>query len=437
MPPAYMDEVFHVRQTQQYCKGDFASWDPKITTFPGLYITGASHAALIYGALKPFRDLSLEEVCHTTLLRTVNVLLAAACYLIICNIYRKLHPQVTTSYAMLMAVTLTLFPLHFFFIFFYYTDVGSLTFTMAGYLAALHKRSFLAAALAGASVLFRQTNAVWAVFILVAAVSQRCFRQERAKWRDAPLETQIVQLIKYCWQHKGGLLLEVGPLASVPLAFAAFVVWNGGVVVGDKGNHQASPHLMQPLYFVLFCALALYPIFWNPRKLTQGAQKMLRSFQSKPITLIRLLATATILAHYVVEKYTIVHPFLLADNRHYTFYLWKKVLSAHPLAPHMLVPAYLYSGWSLWEGLRTSKQLSLLVAAGMICTIAVLVPAPLIEFRYFTIPFVMLVLHMKPPVPGQLYVTAALWALVNAVTLYEFLFAPYTFADGSRPRLMW
>lgn len=49
------------------------------------------------------------------------------------------------------------------------------------------------------------------------------------------------------------------PLAAVPLAFAAFVLWNGGIVVGDKGNHEPALHLMQPLYCALFCASALAP----------------------------------------------------------------------------------------------------------------------------------------------------------------------------------
>ncbi|KAI7538973.1 hypothetical protein KC331_g10023, partial [Hortaea werneckii] len=34
----YLDEVFHVRQAQLYCAGNFHDWDPKITTPPGLYI---------------------------------------------------------------------------------------------------------------------------------------------------------------------------------------------------------------------------------------------------------------------------------------------------------------------------------------------------------------------------------------------------------------
>ena len=34
------DEIFHVPQTQRYCAGNWAEWDQKITTFPGLYLLG-------------------------------------------------------------------------------------------------------------------------------------------------------------------------------------------------------------------------------------------------------------------------------------------------------------------------------------------------------------------------------------------------------------
>lgn len=42
------DEPFHVPQTQRYCKGNFVEWDPKITTFPGLYLIGAAWAKLLH-----------------------------------------------------------------------------------------------------------------------------------------------------------------------------------------------------------------------------------------------------------------------------------------------------------------------------------------------------------------------------------------------------
>ncbi len=41
------------------------------------------------------------------------------------------------------------------------------------------------------------------------------------------------------------------------------------------------------------------------------------------------------------------HPFLLADNRHYPFYLWKNVFRAYPNAKYWLLPLYSASVLSL------------------------------------------------------------------------------------------
>ena len=49
----------------------------------------------------------------------------------------------------------------------------------------------------------------------------------------------------------------------------------------------------------------------------------------------------------------------------------------------------------------------------------------------------MLVLHMKPPTQSQLYLTMGIFAVVNAATLYVFLFRPFAWADGSEARFMW
>ena len=42
------DEVFHVPQTQQYCRGNYEAWDPKITTLPGTYALVAAVARVVH-----------------------------------------------------------------------------------------------------------------------------------------------------------------------------------------------------------------------------------------------------------------------------------------------------------------------------------------------------------------------------------------------------
>ena len=60
-------------------------------------------------------------------------------------------------------------------------------------------------------------------------------------------------------------------------------------------------------------------------------------------------------------RFRIHHPFLLADNRHYTFYVWRRVFMLHPVVPHLLVPGYIACGWAWY--LRAGTSVSLIICA--------------------------------------------------------------------------
>jgi alpha-1,2-glucosyltransferase len=64
------DEIFHIPQGQSLCSGDFVTWDPKITTFPGLY--GLSFAVHWIASCVG----SADEVCSPTGLRLLNVVVS-------------------------------------------------------------------------------------------------------------------------------------------------------------------------------------------------------------------------------------------------------------------------------------------------------------------------------------------------------------------------
>lgn len=52
VPDPYMDEIFHVPQAQRYCKGDFNTWDPMITTLPGLYYASLAYIAPLFPGMQ-------------------------------------------------------------------------------------------------------------------------------------------------------------------------------------------------------------------------------------------------------------------------------------------------------------------------------------------------------------------------------------------------
>ena len=53
------------------------------------------------------------------------------------------------------------------------------------------------------------------------------------------------------------------------------------------------------------------------------------------------------------------------------------------------------------------------------------------------VPFLLLALHMRPMTTRQLAMTAASYAIINAATIYTFLFRSFVEADGHLARLMW
>ena len=53
-------------------------------------------------------------------------------------------------------------------------------------------------------------------------------------------------------------------------------------------------------------------------------------------------AAAVAMAAHALRHYSLAHPFLVADNRHFPFYLWRRVLDRYPDRPWLracLAPA--------------------------------------------------------------------------------------------------
>jgi alpha-1,2-glucosyltransferase len=133
---------------------------------------------------------------------------------------------------------------------------------------------------------------------------------------------------------------------------------------------------------------------------------------------------------------TVTHPYLLADNRHYTFYLWKDILGPLGAWRAALAPAYAASGLALFGALAAARG-GLWALALTACTAAAIVPAGLLELRYFTVPAFLAVLHLPPAPRGRVLAQCAAFAAVDAATLYLFTQRPFLWPDGSTARFMW
>ncbi|CAL8165216.1 unnamed protein product [Prunus armeniaca] len=485
VPEPYMDEIFHVPQAQQYCKGNFRSWDPMITTPPGLYYLSLAHVAYLFPGMSFIKAAtSFSEVCSTSILRSFNGVLAFLCSVLAYEIIAHLRPALDEGKATLYAVVLALFPLHWFFTFLYYTDVASLGAVLAMYLACLKKKYWFSALLGVMAVVIRQTNIVWMLFVCCCEVINITLGGQRDKidvddtdfstrknveltpansitlgsnLRKRKLRSsvdngillmstrsvssqkltsgfldEIKAIFLRLWQMKLEALVSFSPFILVLAAFIAFVRWNGSVVLGAKEAHAVSPHFAQIMYFGLFSAL-MAPMHCS---LSQAVDLFRSMWRNKFLTLFQLslaLGAGFISIHF----FSIVHPYLLADNRHYPFYLWRKVIKAHWSMNYLLIPLYVYSWLSIITRLGKFQR-KIWVLAFFLATAAVLVPAPLIEFRYYTIPFFFLMLHSHTDDYQSLLFTGFLYITINIFTMMMFLYRPFHWShEPGTQRFIW
>ncbi|KAJ1830576.1 glucosyltransferase [Coemansia sp. RSA 2706] len=408
----YMDEIFHVPQAQRYCAGDFATWDPKLTTPPGLYLASL---ALRFG-----------QPCTLRLLRLTNWLLSLLLFWTVHSLVITLHRRLPPMHAGAATLVLMLFPVSFFFHHMYYTDTASLLCVLLAYTLSLRGQHAAAAAAGLAALWMRQTNVVWVALIgALAAV-----RVLQMRGFGGAADMQLVQLgrgVVACWRPIARVL---APYAAVVTLFGAFVVANRGIVLGDRANHQAGTHVPQLMYFYAYLgAMAAPTVAYESRGLVHTVLR-------RPVR--NLLAGGAVAAMMTigVRWFTVEHPFLLSDNRHYPFYLWKNLFRRHWLARYLAIPAYACSMRAVHATLRAPPLWQLAWAA---CTAAVLVPSPLLEFRYFTVPFFFARLHMPLALSARTAAELAGYVLINAATIWMFLNRPFTWDSepGKLQRFMW
>lgn len=351
----------------------------------------------------------------------------------------------TTSRRVLSALSLSTFPVLYFFNFLYYTDAGSTFFILFTYVMTLYGCHKASAFLGFCSVLFRQTNIIWVAFCagtLVAAKMDEAWRVEHTKKRDEKSPPSQVPLsfsggkkvmlftLEFLTSpsHVKAVLLVAWPYAVVGVGFLAFVVLNDGIVVGDRTSHEVCLNFPQLFYFFSFALFFSLPVSLCYYRVL----RFLQALKKQPLLFLFL----TCVCLFLVWKFTFVHRYLLADNRHYPFYVWKRLFQRHELVRFALVPVYVFAGWNFLDSFKSRSlfwSLSFLA-----CLLAATVPQKLLEFRYFIVPYLMYRLHMPLPSLPRLIVEFLLYTAVNAATLYIFISKSFHWPDSTATqRFMW
>ncbi|XP_071698501.1 dol-P-Glc:Glc(2)Man(9)GlcNAc(2)-PP-Dol alpha-1,2-glucosyltransferase-like [Rutidosis leptorrhynchoides] len=477
VPEPYMDEIFHVPQAQQYCLGNFKSWDPMITTPPGLYLFSLAYVESLFPGMLFIQPASFFiNACSTAVLRSTNGLLDVICSILVYDIIKCLKPSLDNRKATMYAVVLSLYPVHWFFTFLYYTDVASLTLVLATYLMCLKKNYLSSALLGGVAVLVRQTNIIWMLFVACTGVLDRIHtkqkheesflsepeddyvssirghnissnlkkrrasnaiavatKSEKESDRSSDLFSEIWSIVSVLWHMKKELLVSFSPFFALLMAFAAFVAWHGSIILGAKEAHTVSPHFAQLLYYGLVSCCFMAPVHFSASQVVNLATSF---WKNRPLSFL-LSFLAIVVSFVSVHYFSIAHPYLLADNRHYPFYLWRKIFNAHWSTRYLLVPLYVYS-WTSILSMLAKAQKKVWVLVYFLASAAVLIPTPLMEFRYYTVPFFFLVLHCDVTNDRVWLLMGILYTSINIFTITMFLFRPFQWDHESGiQRFLW
>ncbi|ODQ79902.1 glycosyltransferase family 59 protein [Babjeviella inositovora NRRL Y-12698] len=445
----FIDEIFHLRQCQQYCGGDFYTWDPKITTPPGLYYLGYAWA---YGLDR----LGLVDACGISALRSLNLMGGVVCLQLLFSFTQKHSHGVWST-------NLTAFPLLVVYYFIFYTDIWSTVLILTSLVLVvalplgLHPSAYLSAFIGLISISFRQTNIVWLGFNMVVLLDRRV--QAAGKYRG-----NLLQFVMAFVQQMISDWTLVLPYAIDGGLFGAFLLANGSITFGDKENHVAGVHIAQVFYCLTFMAAFSVPIWISDAFLKSYLRFSVGSIKSALVTAMLIL---TILG--CIDRFTVAHPFLLADNRHYVFYIWQRIIAYNSYSRYLLAPIYHFCCFVVGNLLYTNlfdvkpsqvkkssppMKLSPIGAIAYLACIAVtIIPSPLFEPRYYILPFLYWRLFVQPssqpfimllagygqPPTQRLALEFVMNLAINAVVVFVFVNFEFEWPNepGVVQRIIW
>jgi len=336
------------------------------------------------------------------------------------------------------------FPVLYFFTFLYYTDAGSTFFILYSYLLSLQGCHCMSAAVGTVAIIFRQTNIVWVMFFCLCVICDTLVNTvvpSRRVVSNFNNHSVIARLIcswlryaifknnKLLLTFISQILLKVWPYCVVFLAFAIFLWINDGIVVGARHDHEVGLHLPQLFYYAVF-TMSFAAVYMVSLQNVIAFVKFIKRRLLLSIFLLLLCCCA-------IWRFTYVHRYVLADNRHYTFYIWSRLFARYPLMRYAFAPVYLFSGYLILQTLALERHF--LWCIGYVASVtALLVPTTLLEFRYFIVPYIIFRLNIPVASFLQLVTEISIYVIINLLTIYIFLYRPFQWnSEVSVQRFMW
>ena len=127
---------------------------------------------------------------------------------------------------------------------------------------------------------------------------------------------------------------------------------------GDKSNHVATIHVTQMIYVWPYISFFSFPLLVPtivsvlPESMLPASIRSHLVHRRLPVSDIISFAIAVL---GIIRVNTIVHPFTLADNRHYVFYIFRWLILRNFWIRYLWAPGYVICGWVVIQSLGRSE----------------------------------------------------------------------------------
>lgn len=397
----------------RFClNGCFSYWNDKLTTPPLIYIIA-----------------SLTGFCHRE--RYLNSAIIPLTFVGLTRL-RLLSTNGHNNFkdAILCSIAILSLPVLFGTNLLFYTDLLSLTLVVYGLGTQAPTPAALIFTL---SVFSRQTNIIWGAFYCLQNL-QNDFDSKR------PYHSTVTCVLKH-WAFgvlgigfivffiKNDFSIVLGDSefpTSILFYSILFDIWKDCLSVLESA-HQLHLHIPQLFYFSCFALASSIPIFLHHSRLVLA--------HIKRNSLLYILMGFLMIPCVYLFSYT--HLYLLSDNRHFTFYIWRRWFLKNSLLKFISIPFYLLSLGYLYVTMRHLRWPVLL--GGFLSICFVLIPAHLVEFRYFILPFALWRLKVRKTSLQKTVLEIFIHMAVNFVTLWLFFNRPFVWENepDKLQRFMW
>lgn len=275
------------------------------------------------------------------------------------------------------------FPLMFFYYGLIYTDIISMGVVLLAFLLLRYQRYYLSSMIAFLSLLIRQNNIIWILFFMMYIYFK---------------ENNLLDILFNKQNFEIYMKKVLGYIVCI-LWFGAFIFFNKGITLGDRGSHAFGFYLENVFIFLIIYFFMMFP-------------EILESIKRMKLWIYMLFVTSFSL--FSLSAFRIIHPYnTYAPFIHNT--LVKLMINNFVFRVLGILICALVAYYFFLAKFEYRTSISLFIAS-----LLILVTTQMVEFRYYFIIIALIFILMEDRIKHWRFLMFY-YAVINIIMAYGIL----------------